>query len=131
MVGSKDAFKGCVIDPESIKLQDERYAREKEAAAKLDTCVAEKDLEPVLFLLLDEAANRKNRERAADLLVDLNDLSCIDAIRNHTFRDEGLANKVNLAIRQLLKTNFKKECPDCAQTIKAQARKCQHCGKEF
>ena len=31
MVGSKDAFKGCVIDPESIKLQDERYAREKEA----------------------------------------------------------------------------------------------------
>ena len=131
MVGSKDAFKGCVIDPESIKLQDERYGREKEAAAKLNTCVAEKNLEPVLCLLLDEAADRKNRERAADLLVELNDLSCIDPIRNHTFRDDTLVHKVNLAIQQLLKTNFKKECQACAEIIKAQAKKCQHCGKEF
>ena len=74
MVGSKDAFKGCIIDPESVKLQDERYAREKEAVAQLDTCVADKNLEPALLLILDDAADRKNRERAADLLVELNDL---------------------------------------------------------
>ena len=131
MVGSKDAFKGCIIDPESIKLQDERYARETEAVAKLDTCVAEKNLEPVLYLLLDEGADRKNRERAADMLGDLNDLSCVDPLRNHTFRDDNLAHRINMAIKQILKANFKKECPDCAEIIKAQARKCQHCGKEF
>jgi hypothetical protein len=51
--------------------------------------------------------------------------------RNHTFRDDNLVQKVNLGIKQLLKTNFKKECPDCAEIIKAQAHKCQHCGKEF
>ena len=131
MVGSKDAFKGCVIDPESIKLQDDRYAREKEAVAQLETCVADKNLEPVLFLILDNAADRKHREKAAVLLVELNDLSCIDPIRNHVFKDDNLAHKVNLAVTQLLKNNYKKECPDCSEIIKAQAQKCQHCGKKF
>lgn len=131
MVGSRDAFKGCVIDPESIKMQDERYKKEKEAVAQLDSCVAEKNLEPALFLLLDEAADRQYREQAADLLVELNDLSCIDPLRNHAFRDDSLAHRVNLAITKLLAANFKKECPDCAEVIKAQAKKCQHCGREF
>ncbi len=131
MVGSKDAFKGCIIDRDTARLQDERYISEKLASAKLDTCVAEKNLEPVLLLLLDEAADRKNRERAADLLVELNDLSCIDPLRNHAFRDDALTHRVNLAIRQLLQKNFKKECPDCAEIIKAQAGKCQHCGRKL
>ena len=104
---------------------------EKEAAAKLDTCVAEKDLEPVLHLLLDEAANRKNREKAADLLTELNDLACVDPLRNHTFKDDNLAHRVNLAVKNLLQANYKKECPDCAEIIKAQAKVCQHCGKKF
>jgi hypothetical protein len=131
MVGSKEAMTGCVIDPENFKNQGERYTREKEAVSKLDTCVAEKNLAPVLLLILDDAADRKNRERAADLLVGLNDLSCIDPIRNHTFREDSLSQKLNLAINQLLKANFKRECPDCAEIIKAQAKKCQHCGNEF
>lgn len=131
MVGSQDAFKGCVIDPESIRLQDERYLKEKEAVAQLDTCVADKNLEPVLLLILDEGSKRANREKAAELLIELNDLSCIDPIRNHTFRDDELAHRVNLAIKQILKKNYKKECPDCTEIIKAQAQKCMHCGKEF
>ena len=131
MVGSMDAFKGCVINHDSVRQQDERYAREKAACDKLASCVAEKNMEPVLLLLLDEAADRKNRERAADLLLELNDLSCVDPLRNHIFKDDALAHRVNLAIKQLLQKNFKKECPDCAEVIKAQARKCLHCGKEF
>jgi hypothetical protein len=131
MVGSRDAFKGCIIDPESIKLQNERYANEKEAAAKLDTCVADKNLEPVLHLILDEAADRINREKATDLLEELNNLSCIDPLRNHTFKDINLAHRVNLAIISLLKANYKKECPDCMEIIKTQAKVCQHCGKKF
>jgi hypothetical protein len=131
MVGSRDAFKGCIIDPESIKLQNERYANEKDATAKLDTCVADKNLEPVLHLILDEAADRTNREKATDLLGELNDLSCIDPLRNHTFKDINLAHRVNLAIENLLKANYKKECPDCVEIIKTQAKVCQHCGKKF
>ena len=82
-------------------------------------------------MILDEAADRKNRERAADLLLELNDLSCVDPIRNHTFKNEVLAHKVNLDIKQLLQKNYKKECPDCSEIIKSQAKKCHQCGKEF
>lgn len=131
MVGSSDAMKGCIIDPETIRLQDEQYAKRKEAVAQLDTCVAENNLEPVLMLILNEAADREHRERAADLLLELNDLSCVDPIRNHTFSNEVLAHKINQNIKQLLEKNYKKECPDCSEIIKAQASKCQHCGKEF
>ena len=93
--------------------------------------MADKNLEPALLLILDDAADRKNRERAADLLVELNDLACIDPIRNHAFKDDNLEHRINLAIKELLKNNYKKECPDCSELIKAQAQKCQHCGKEF
>lgn len=127
MVASKDAFKGCEVDTESLKLQNERYVREKEALAQLDTCVAEKNLAPVLALLIDEAAEINARKRACELLCAINDLTCIDPLRNHKFRDPSLEHGVNMAISQILKANYKKECPSCTEIVKAQAKICQHC----
>jgi hypothetical protein len=131
MVASKNAFKGCVADVESIKMQNQRYAEEKKALAELDQCVAKKDLRPVLSLILNEGAAMAGRERACDLLCDINDLSCVDAIRNHEFRNESLAYRVNMAVNKLLKANFKIECPHCSEIIKAHAKICKHCGKEI
>jgi len=131
VVVGKDAFKGCVVDPEALKLQDERYAREKEAVEKLDTCLAEKNLEPVLTLLLDNAANREHKIRAVALLTEFNDLSCIDPIRNHTFIDPAIEADVIAAIDQILQAHFKKECPFCAEIIKKQAKVCMHCNKKL
>lgn len=130
MVAGKDAFKGCAVDVESIKLQNRRYAEEKEALAKLDTCVAEKNLQPVLSLILNEAAAMTGREQACSLLCDFNDLSCVDPIRNHKFINEAFANRVNMALRKMLQQNYKVECPYCAEIIKSQAKVCKHCGKE-
>ncbi len=130
MVGSKDAFTGSVVDPQAILKGNKRYAREKECLAQLDSCVACKNLEPVLDLLLDENANMESRHKACDLLAELNDLSCIDPIRNHKFRRTELEQKVNLAISQLLKANYSKECAHCAEIIKAQAKRCKHCNEE-
>ncbi len=131
MVASKDAFKGCEVDIESIKMQNTRYATEKAALEKLESCVDEKDPEPILTLILNEFAAIDGRERACDLLCDINDISCIDAIRNHTFKNEALAYRVNMAIDQLLKKNFKKECPYCSEIIKTQAKVCMHCKKDL
>jgi len=130
MVGNKDAFKASVIDPEQIKNQNIRYQKEKEAIAKLESCVEQNDMEPVLFLILDEAANIIDRKRAISLLKSFNNLDCIEPIRNHTFRDSSLEQKCSLIINKMLKDNFMKECPFCAEIIKLRAQKCMHCKED-
>lgn len=131
MVGNSDAFKGSVIDPEALQEQNERYHQEKKALASLETCVEEKNLEPALYLILDEAATVDGRKKAVSKLVALNNLDCIDPIRNHTFRDTSVESDCNMAINRLLKANYKKECPYCKEIIKSQASVCMHCKKEF
>lgn len=127
MVASQIAFTGSIVDPEAMREQNERYKKEKDAIAALDTCVEKKDISPVMSLILDESARPKGRAAAIDLLPAFNDLSCIDPIRNHTFKNTEFEQKCNLIIAQLLKDNFQKECPYCAELIKAQAKKCMHC----
>ena len=127
MVASKDAYTGSIVDPQALKKQNERYRNEQQAVKDLETCVQKKNLDPVLFLILDEAANLSDRKKAIPYLLELNNLSCIDPIRNHTFRHSELEMACNQIIPQLLKANFKKECPHCFEIIKAQAKKCPHC----
>lgn len=131
MVGNKDAFKGSVVEPEAIKKQNKRFQAEKEALEGLKTCVEEKNIAPIMILLLDEAALNSSRVSALEYLVKLNDLSCIDALRNHTFRNATFEQKTNICIQMILKANFKKECPYCAEIIKSQAKKCMHCKEDL
>jgi hypothetical protein len=131
MVAGRDAFTGSVVDVEAIKKQNKRYQQEKKAEAALPTCVEESNLEPVLFLLLDEAAHIKVRKKAASMLIPLNDTECIEPLRNHSFRDASLEQEVNMAISAILTKNFLKECPYCAELIKARATVCKHCHKEL
>ncbi|MGW8193285.1 MAG: zinc ribbon domain-containing protein [Desulforhopalus sp.] len=131
MVGNADAFKACVIDKATLEKQNKQFHKAKEAFQKLDSCAAERNLEPVLTLLLDESARKNWREAALEKLGEVNDLACVDPLRNHQFRDTNLQQKVNLEIAALLKTNFKKECPYCAELIKAQAKKCKHCKEDL
>lgn len=130
MVGSKDAFTGSVIDPIAIRKQSERYRNEMEAVDKLATCVEENNLDPVLTLILDEHAKIDHRKQAADLLLQLNNLSCVDPIRNHSFKNTEIEMLVNIGIHSILKNHFKKECPHCAEIVKAKANICKECGKE-
>lgn len=131
MVGNKDAFKASVVSPELIEKQNKRYQKEKAALAALETCVEEKNIEPVMTLILDEAAGLPGRKKAVELLMPLNDLSFIDAVRNHSFKEKALEQATNLIIAALLKKNFKKECPACGEIIKLQAKKCMHCQESF
>jgi len=131
MVVTRDAFTGSVVDIEEIKRQNERYQQQQEALAALDSCLERKQLAPVLTLLLDESVQIDDRKRAAGLLVPLNDLACIEPLRSHTFRDPHLEQEVHLAINQILAANFLKECPYCAELIKARATVCKHCQREL
>lgn len=127
MVGNADAFKACVINKEELIAQNKRYQQQKEMLARLATSVAEKDITAPLAVLLEEAAAKDKRREAADCLAAIGDLAIIDPLRNHTFRDPALEHAANTAIKAVLKKNFKKECPYCAELVKEQAKKCMHC----
>lgn len=131
MVAGKQAFTGSIVDPEQLKKENKRYLNEKEAIGKLDSCVAEKNLEPVLFLLLDDHVSVKIKTRAVELLSKLNDLACIEPLRNHEFKDPHIEQSVNLAINKILAAHFVKECPYCTELVKARAAICKHCQKEL
>ncbi|MDF1614771.1 zinc ribbon domain-containing protein [Desulfurivibrio dismutans] len=131
MVGGQQAFKGLEVNIEALQQQNQRHAREKEAAAKLDGCVEAGDLAPVIYLLTDEHADLAIRKQACELLAQFQDLSCLDPLRNHKFRNPELEQEVNLAIGTMLKAMYKKECPNCAEIIKSQAPTCKHCGYRY
>ena len=82
-------------------------------------------------LILDEAAGVKGRKKAISMLLEINDLGCIDPIRNHKFRDTSVESECNMIIPQILKANFKKECPFCLELVKSKAGVCMHCKKEL
>jgi len=131
MVAGKGAFTGSIVDPEELKRKNERYQKEKEAIGQLDSCVEEKNLEPVLYLLLDDHVSIDVRKRAVDLLAPLNDIDCIEPLRNHNFKDSHLEQGVNMAVSAILASHFLKECPYCAELVKVRAKICKHCQKEL
>ncbi|SDP16853.1 zinc ribbon domain-containing protein [Desulforhopalus singaporensis] len=131
MVANADAFKACVIDKDVLKAQNKRYQEQKKNIKLLETCVEDKNIVPVVKVVLDESAAKDIRRRAIGYICPINDLSCIDALRNHTFRDPAIEHDVNKAIKVLLDANFKKECPACFEIVKAQAKKCMHCNESF
>ncbi|MDX9834968.1 MAG: zinc ribbon domain-containing protein [Desulfobulbus sp.] len=131
MVVGKDAFTGSIVDVEDLKRKNVRYQLQLEALAALDSCVAEKRLEPVLSLLLDDSVSIDNRKRALALIAPLNDLACVEPLRSHTFKDPHLEQEINLAVGKVLGAHFLKECPFCAELIKARATVCKHCQREL
>ena len=131
MVAGVSAFTGNIVDVDALKNQNARYKAEKKAIAELDGCVEANDLTPVMLLLTDNAANIKDRKRAAEMLIPLNDLACIEPLRNHDFGNNHLEQGINMAISQILKKHFLRECPYCAELVKARAQICKHCGKEL
>jgi hypothetical protein len=131
MVVGKEAFTGSIVDVEALKRQSVRYQRLQEALAALDHCVERQELEPVLTILLDDSASIENRERAVKLLAPLNDIACIEPLRNHVFTIPHLKHEINRALSKVLAGNFLKECPYCAELIKARAVVCKHCQREL
>ena len=131
MVVGREAFTGSIVDIEDIKRQSARYQRQQEALAAFEHCVERQQLEPVLTVLLDDSASTENKSKAVKLLVLLNDIACVEPLRSHVFKVPHLEHEVNLAINKVLANHFLKECPHCAELIKARAVVCKHCQREL
>jgi 5'-deoxynucleotidase YfbR-like HD superfamily hydrolase len=117
---------GNIVDEEEIA----RKKAEEKALSDLFKYRESEDIKSILNLLLDEKTLPAARKKAADYLEEIGDLKSIEPVRNYSFEDAELEKKVNHAIEMIHKANYTKECPFCAEIIKARAKVCKHCKRE-
>ena len=130
-VYSRDGGKGCIIDEELKAKEEARKAAEKEGLAKLEEYFASKDADAILGVLLDKDTLPPVAFRAAELIGEVGDLKVIDPIRNHDFKNDVVKQRAERSIASIHERNYTKECPFCAEIIKARALVCKHCGKDL
>jgi hypothetical protein len=128
---SPTALKGDIID--EVKEAEEKAQKEAEdkALADLHAYLKSKDMNTILKVLLNEKESVLIRKTAAGHLGKLGDLACIEPIRNHAFKDSEVLKSAEDAIEIIHKANYTKECPHCAEIIKARARVCKHCNRNL
>jgi len=129
-VASGSSGKGNIMDEESERLSQEREAA-RLAYITLDNCIRDKNKQGLLDLLANEAVYQKVRIRAAECIGDSFELDMIDPLRNNIFHDKVVEKKAQEAIEKIHSRNYTRECPFCAEIIKARAKICKHCQREL
>ncbi len=130
-VYSRDGGKGYIID-EKVKAEEEaRQAAEKKGMEELTTLYEAHDAKAVLEVLLAEETLPGVQSKAAEMIGEVGELDTIEPIRSHVFEDETVKDRVEQSIGLIHKRNYTKECPFCAEIIKARAVVCKHCNKDL
>jgi hypothetical protein len=129
-VASGMSAKGNIMDEEEEWLAQEREAA-RLAYIELDSCIREQNKKGLLDLLVNEAVYQNVRIRAAEYIGDYFELDMVDPLRNNIFMDKVVAKKTEEAIEKIHSRNYTRECPYCAEIIKARAKICKHCQREL
>lgn len=130
-VFSREGGTGSIIDEEIKAKEEARKAAEKKGLEDLQVCYGTGDASAILKALLAEDTPPPVGLKAAEMIGDLGGLDVIEPIRNHVFADDSINEKAEASIEQIHKKNYTKECPFCAEIIKARAAVCKHCGKDL
>ena len=69
--------------------------------------------------------------KAAEMMGDFGELEAIETLRSRKFGNEKIQAQVNDAVKKIHERFFTRECPFCAEIIKARAVVCKHCGKDL
>ena len=121
---------GQVVDDQL--LMEEEMLREsiKKGFSILAGCYVAKDAETILRLLLDPTESAKVRLKAAEMIGDIGSLEAIDPIKNLKIGNKLIQEQLDKSVKKMHERHFTRECPFCAEIIKARAKVCKHCGKE-
>ena len=120
-----------IVDEEIQAREKARKAAEKRSLKKLEVYYEAGDATAILGVLLAEKTLPNVRFEAARMIGDIGELDVIEPIRSHIFKDDAIKEKVEASIELIHKRNYTKECPFCAEIIKARAVVCKHCGKDL
>ena len=131
VVYTRDGGKGYIIDEEVKAREEARKAAEKEGQKQLSALYEAHDVNAILKLLLADDTLSGVRLKAAEMIGEIAGLEVIEPLRSHKFKNEPTQEKVEESIGLIHKRNYTKECPFCAEIIKARAVVCKHCNKDL
>ncbi len=122
---------GQIIDDKVIKERDLLQKKTEEGLALVAQCLKIEDRVKTLEIILDSSMPTRVRVEAAVAISSIGELDALDPLRNHSFGNRILREKVEKAITSIHDRFFTKECPYCAEIIKKQAKVCKYCGNKL
>ena len=131
VVYSREGGSGYVIDEEIRAREAAQKAAEKKGLEEINAYLEAGDGNAILKVLLSDDGVKPVRFKAAEVIGEVGGLDVIEPIRNHIFKNELIKAKAEASIELIHKRNYTKECPFCAEIIKARAVVCKHCGKDL
>lgn len=121
---------GQIIDDEIVAREEALKESIKRGFGILATCYVEKDGPGVLRILLDPTEPARVRLKAAEMIGDIGGLEAVEPLRNLKVGNELIEAGLEKSLAKIHERNFTRECPFCAEIIKARAKVCKHCGKD-
>ncbi|MBI5142648.1 MAG: zinc ribbon domain-containing protein [Nitrospirae bacterium] len=130
-VGSVDAMKGNILDEIQEAKDEASLELRRLAMARLTDAFIARDTGPIMEILRSSEEWPSVRLKAAQMLGDIGDPKSLDALHAVEPGHDAIGKAIADAIKKIHETHFTKECPYCAEVIKARAVVCKHCGKEL